>query len=279
MSKPHFKAFGRPLVYNLLSYRKRNGIKFARVYFMEKERKFGITSATLHIIAMVFMLCDHLWARVIPGNEWLTCIGRLAFPIFAFMIAEGYSHTSNVWIYLKRLLIMAVISEIPFNLMYSSSIVYPFHQNVMWTLALGLLLIHFIETVRKKGKIWLTAVTILFSCIAGWLVGYIAMVDYYGAGVLMVIVFYLFHHRKWWCIIGQVVCLWYINVEMLGGLYYPVEIFGHSFELVQQSLAMLSLVFIWLYNGKKGCDKKWFGSFCYAFYPLHMLVIALAVIL
>ena len=245
---------------------------------MENTKKFGITSSSLHILAMAFMLCDHLWARVIPGNEWLTCIGRLAFPMFAFMIAEGYSHTSNVWKYLKRLLIMAVISEIPFNLMYSSTVLYPFHQNVMWTLSLGLLLIHFIETVRKKGKIWLTVPAVVFSCIFGWLMGYIAMCDYYGAGVLMVIVFYLFREKKWWCLIGQILCLWYINVEMLGGLYYPVQIFGTTVEIVQQSLALLSLVFIWIYNGKKGYNANWFRTFCYAFYPLHMLVIAFAVI-
>ena len=245
---------------------------------MENTKKFGITSSSLHILAMAFMLCDHLWARVIPGNEWLTCIGRLAFPIFAFMIAEGYSHTSNVWKYLKRLLIMAVISEIPFNLMYSSTVIYPFHQNVMWTLSLGLLLIHFIETVRKKGKIWLTVPAVVLSCIFGWLIGYIAMCDYYGAGVLTVIVFYLFREKKWWCLIWQILCLWYINVEMLGGLYYPVQIFGTTVEIVQQSLALLSLVFIWLYNGKKGYSADWFRTFCYVFYPLHMLAIAFAVI-
>ncbi|MBQ6895659.1 MAG: conjugal transfer protein TraX [Oscillospiraceae bacterium] len=245
---------------------------------MEKTKKSGITSSALHIIAMAFMLCDHLWAKIVPGNDWLTCIGRLAFPIFAFMIAEGFSHTSDVKKYLKRLLVLAVISEIPFNLMYSGTIVYPFHQNVMWTLSLGLVLIYFIDSVRKKGKIWLTVPAILVSCILGWLAGYIAMIDYYGAGVLTVIVFYLFHGKKWWCFAGQLLCLWYINVEMLGGLYYPVEIFGHSFGLVQQSLALLSLVFIWLYNGQKGCSKKWFRNFCYAFYPVHMLIIALAVI-
>jgi len=49
----------------------------------------------LKILAMVFMLCDHMWATVIHGNDWLTCVGRLAFPIFAFQIAEGYAHTRD----------------------------------------------------------------------------------------------------------------------------------------------------------------------------------------
>ena len=63
---------------------------------METKPKFEITSMWLHILAMAFMLCDHLWGTVIPGNEWLTCIGRISFPIFAFMIVEGYFHTKNI---------------------------------------------------------------------------------------------------------------------------------------------------------------------------------------
>lgn len=245
---------------------------------MEKQHKYGITSAGLHILAMVFMLCDHLWAKVIPGNDWLTCVGRMAFPLFAFMVAEGYFRTKNVWRYLQRHFLLAIISEIPFNLMYTSTVLYPFHQNVVWTLIFGLLLIHFIETVRQKGKIWLTVPAVVFSCAFGWLIGHIVMSDYYGAGVLTVIVFYLFHRKKWWCLMGQVLCLWYINVEMLGGLYYPVQMFGTTVNIVQQSFALLALVFIWLYNGEKGYSKSWFGKFCYAFYPVHMLIIAMTVI-
>ena len=63
---------------------------------MSKEKRFEITSASLHIMAMAFMLCDHLWGTIVPGNDWLTCIGRLTFPIYAFMIVEGYFRTKNL---------------------------------------------------------------------------------------------------------------------------------------------------------------------------------------
>lgn len=233
----------------------------------------GVSSFGLHILAMVLMLCDHAWATLFPMYDWLTCIGRIAFPIFAFMIVEGYFHTHDVKRYMKRLLVFALISEIPFDLMYASSGFYPFHQNVIWTFLIALILIRMIEKARAKGKTWLTVLTAAAACLLGLILGTLTMVDYYGAGVLTVLVFYLFHGRAWWCYVGQFLGLYYINVEMLGGFYYPVTILGHQFELMQQGLALLALIPIWLYRGRQGYHKKWFQYFCYGFYPGHMLVL------
>ena len=99
----------------------------------KKDFVLETTSMSLHIMAMIFMLCDHLWATVIPGNEWLTCIGRIAYPLFAFMIVEGYFHTHNLKRYVGRLFLFALLSEIPFNLVMGSRYFYPLHQNVLFT--------------------------------------------------------------------------------------------------------------------------------------------------
>ena len=89
----------------------------------------------------------------------------------------------------------------------------------------------------------------------------------------MILVFYFFRGKKWWALLGQLVCMYYINVEMLKGLYFEVEFFGSTWEVVQQGFAMFSLIPIWLYNGKQGIKSKGFKYFCYSFYPLHMLVL------
>ena len=239
------------------------------------SRHFDISTAALHIIAMTFMLMDHLWATLLPAQEWLTCVGRIAFPIFAFMSVEGYFHTHNFKKYLTRLFIFALLSEIPFDLMYGGTWFYPVHQNVIWTFILGLFGIHIMETVREKKKTPVFVLTAILVTIAGGLLGTLTMVDYYGIGVLTVFIFYFFRGRKWWCLLGQIAALYWVNVELLGGLMYPVRFFGIEFELCQQGLALLALVPIWLYRGRQGYHSKPFQYLCYAFYPVHMLILVL----
>lgn len=237
--------------------------------------KMNLSAATLHILAMAFMLMDHLWATLLPAQEWLTCVGRIAFPIFAFMAVEGYFHTHNLKKYLLRMLIFAVISEVPFDLMYGGTWFYPVHQNVIWTLMMGLAGIHLMETVRKKKSTFIYILVSAIVVIVGGLLGTLSMVDYYGIGVLTVFIFYFFRGRKWWCLLGQMLALYWVNVELLGGLMYPIRLFGMEFELCQQGLALLALLPIWLYRGRQGYHSKPFQYFCYAFYPIHMLVIVL----
>ena len=239
----------------------------------------GISSFTLHIIAMLLMLCDHFWATVFSRYAWLTWVGRLAYPIFAFMLVEGYFHTHNLKKYLGRLLFWAILSELPFNLMYGGSLIYPFHQNVLWTFLLGLLFITGIEKTRHKGKPLLTIIVFLLSAAAGYVLGFLAMVDYFGYGIWMVLLFYLFRGRKWWCLLGQFVGLCWINSVLIGGLSVPVQIFGHEIFIVQQSMACLALVPIWLYKGKQGPHNKIIQTAFYAFYPVHMLILSLAALL
>ncbi|MCQ2467832.1 MAG: conjugal transfer protein TraX [Clostridia bacterium] len=254
---------------------------------------YEVTSAMLHIIAMLFMLSDHMWSTLLPTQVWMTCIGRIAFPIFAFMLVEGYFHTRSFKKYLLRMLIFALISEIPFNLMMGG-VINPFDQNVMWTFLLALLGMKLMELIKRKWRkafdkhiakssktkyIPVVLVTIGWGALIAlvvllfYILGMITFVDYHGEGILMVFAFFILRGRKWWNYIAQFIAMYYINVTLLGSLYYPVSIFGFQFDFYQQAFGLLALIPIWLYKGRQGHHSKPFKYFCYAFYPVHMLIL------
>ena len=236
--------------------------------------KFKCLNAThLKIIAMVCMLLDHAWGTLSGGGLWMTCVGRLAFPIFAFQVAEGYVHTKNFKKYVLRLLLFAVISEIPYNFMQGGWWFYPFGQNVMFTLCLALLLIRVIDKARAKHWALGLVVTVV-GIFVGYFVGMFTFVDYYGHGILMVLLFWLFRSVPFgW--LAQLAAMIYINFVMMGGM--ELEIFGMM--VPNQGFAVLALIPIWLYNGKRGLEQKWFQYAVYAFYPLHILVLVLIAML
>lgn len=242
---------------------------------MEQTKKFGISAAGLKILAMLFMLCDHAWATVVPGNNWLTMVGRLAFPIFAFQVAEGFALTRDRKKYTRRLLIFALISEIPFNLMTGGGPIYPFHQNVMFTFWISLFVLGWIERGREEGGVRY-ALAILSWGAVGWITGTILMVDYHGWGVLTVLLFYLTRDLR--PALGrplQLAGMFVIHWEMLGGWYIPLTLFGVDVDPPMQALAILALVPIWLYNGQKGRGYEIVKPVCYWFYPAHILALVL----
>ena len=224
-------------------------------------------------LACVLMLCDHMWATIVPGNMWMTWLGRLAFPIFAFQIAEGFLHTSDFRNYALRLFAFGIVSEIPFDLLYGSTVFYPFHQNVMFTLLLGLLAIKALDDAKEKRTPKSVIVGVLAAglCILG---GGIAMTDYGAMGVATVVMFYICRNFRFaWAL--QLIFMILFNMVFFAGEYIPLTLAGHTFELQTQGFAVFALIPIWLYNGKKGISSKALQYGFYAFYPAHMLVLYL----
>lgn len=234
---------------------------------MEKPR-FGLNSAALRLLAILFMLLDHLWATVVPGNLWMTCAGRLAFPIFAFQLCEGYRHTGDFRRYCLRLLLFAMLSEIPFNLFYAGSVLFPFHQNVMFTLLLGLLAIRQADMLRREQGIKRKSLRCLalLAVLAG---GVLLFPDYGLRGVMTVLCFFVFREHR----LFQLAAMAVLNIFTFKGQTIPVSLFGLAYDFPIQGFALLALPLIWLYNGEKGPGGKGLRLFWYIFYPLHMLAL------
>lgn len=215
----------------------------------------GLNAAHLRILAMALMLLDHLWATIVPGSDWMTHLGRMAFPIFAFQAAEGYRYTHDFKAYCKRLLIFGLVSEIPFNLMISGSPIFPFHQNVMFTLLLGLLACRMLEQRRP----WLFLAVMLLSVIS--------LPDYGPLGVLTVLMFHVFRGRHLLLLLG----LFLINWFGFGGQVIMLA----DFEIPVQAFAVFAWIPIRLYSGEKGPGGRALQYAAYLFYPAHMLILVL----
>lgn len=244
------------------------------------EKKFGLSSFVLHILAMGFMLLDHIYWSGLVDLTWFTCVGRLAFPIFAFMIAEGFHHTKNRKKYMLRLLIFAVITELPFNLVAGGSLFYVQHQNVLWTFLLSVILLCIYEKIKQNKNTVFKVFAYPIITLVILLAAVLAMTDYNAIGVITVALFHFTRtdektasHKRAFCCIVQLLVLCSLNVIVTGTPEYSVDICGAYFSI--QSFAIFALPIIWLYNGKQGYYNKFIKWSYYLFYPVHCLILGI----
>ena len=243
-----------------------------------------MSALALKIIACVFMLIDHI------GYFWdilpLRIIGRLAFPIFAFMIYNGYCHTSNKAKYALRIFVFAIATQIPFNLFCYGDLFYN-NGNVFFTLLFGLLCIWSVDVMRKHSVLrWICLLPTVAVCVL--MHRGIIVADYGAAGVLVILAFYFCDKKGWvWKIITVLafLCARYYDVilaflEMLyfrlRGMDAPLPTVSSWAQL--QIYSVLALPLIFAYNGKKGTIRGKTGGKVlqygfYLFYPLHMLLL------
>ena len=206
--------------------------------------KFGINTFTLKMIAIVAMLIDHVGAVLFPQYRILRYIGRIAFPIFAYTLVEGFIHTRDIKKYMMRMGILAVISEIPFDLALTGKALEFGHQNVFFTLLLGLLMLYLMTKAPDEVRGLLCVFVILF--ISRYL-----RIDYSYRGLLMIFWYYQYRNNNAMKLFG----IAFINIFIMGG---------------SQIFALLALIPILLHNGERGPKCK---GFFYGFYPVHLLVI------
>lgn len=207
------------------------------------------------MIAMICMIIDHVSDNFFPDLLYLRIIGRMAMPMFAFCVAEGYAHTHDRKKYLIRLLLFGILSEVPFDLVVGGKPIYLNHQNIMFTFAWSVLGLMCIDKARKiennpLSVVCETAVFIVFTIFSLFL-----GLDYNIVGPVIIFTYYILRERNLW-IVNSVAALVYLVFRNVGIYIYGV----------------LGFIPIYLYNGQRGKGLKWLF---YLFYPLHLLVIYL----
>ena len=219
----------------------------------------GLSQEGLKILACVTMLVDHA-ALLFGGSPWLRAIGRLAFPIYCFLLTEGIRHTRDVRCYLSRLLFAAIVSEPIYDLVLYPCVGIWQHQNVLWTLALGCAMLWCMTMIHKP--VAKLAVMLLFA-----LAVQLVRASYGSSGIYMIALFALCRgmpEGKWVLAAGLLVINW-----LMGSFTAPV--FG--LDVPVQLFAELALVPIFLYSGEKRTRLKAVSWGFYLFYPAHLLLL------
>lgn len=235
----------------------------------------GLSGAALKRLAVISMLADHFavvflengllyqmdhaWAarpvdpavyglllRVILG---LRILGRIAFPVYCFLLVQGFLHTRHYGAYLRNLILFALISEIPFDVAVMGTLFEPEVQNIYWTLAIGLAGLQFMRRAeRLAGEVrWFAWGAVMLAAGA---VGQILRVDYGWAGTVLILVLYLARDSR---------ALLFLTVFLFGLMTMPPEV------LIGVAAAGL---LICLYNGRRGTIRH--KLFYYWFYPVHL---------
>lgn len=221
------------------------------------------SGTALKSIACVSMLIDHIGASCLEvgvlssgANVWasradvvLRLIGRLAFPLYCFLLVEGFVHTHSVRRYALRLLLFALVSEVPFDWAFFAKPFYAGYQNVYFTLLAGLACLWLLRRFEAPG--WqnrLAQAAALAGCgAAAWL----ARTDYDWFGVALIAVLYLLRgdpHRR--TVAGCLLCAWEVTAPLA---FLPIA----------------------RYSGERGHCAKWEKYAFYAFYPVHLTLLAL----
>lgn len=254
------------------------------------EKKFGIAGSTLKWIAIITMLIDHIGASILTKrllfmgrnpdafggftsefidryNQSLEImkltrsIGRIAFPIFCFLLVEGFLRTKNLKKYMLRMTLFALLSEVPFDLVFTGQPVYWGYQNVMVTLLIALLtmcgcklLVEFVGKKigqTQKGRTWLlpAIIAIYGVCtVAGAWVADMLQTDYGAKGIVPIMIIYFLRFEK------------------------TAQVIGGACSFYWELPAPLAFLPVWLYNGERGMKMKYFF---YLFYPVHLFLLYL----
>ncbi len=213
------------------------------------ERWKVLSGSALKCLALITMIIDHTaYVLLSKGTRIyvvMRAVGRLAFPIYCFLIAEGFLHTRDRKKYGIRLFLFALISELPWNLMNRGTLLYE-KQNVFFTLLLGYLGLCAVEYFKARPRYRLCALTVLF------LTAVFLKADYGAAGYGLILLLYVLRDQK-------------ILQAGLGSCF-----------LSGSWKAALAFIPINLYNGERGFVRSaWMKYAFYVIYPLHMLILAI----
>lgn len=217
---------------------------------------FGLSGSALKVIAMISMVIDHIALYLMEHGtllyETTRCVGRIAFPVFAFLIAEGFIHTKSRYRYFFTLLGFAVISEIPWYLLNGADGTH----NVMFTLALGVATLMVLENLLQSSMVLGFLWTLGMAGLTSWL-----GVDYEWRGILVIVISYLYNTYA------------HFFPYSRGMQFFCTFAFMMQYGVIG---VVMACMIIYLYDGTRGFVQGSIAKYgFYAFYPIHLFFLSI----
>lgn len=226
-----------------------------------------INAFHLKMVAIITMFVNHIYyaldlAMYLPeSRSFFLATGRLTFPIMAYLLVEGFHHTTHGWRYAGRLLIFAILSIYPFHMLFRYGEPLNLVNNVLFTLFLGLVMLLVYEKLPH----------LILQVLWVALVIYLSQYSDWGLhGIFLIYAFYLLKQRKW----GIAASMTALFIYRFKDYWEAYQLFPDSFPLTEgffQLALFLVIPLLWVYDGQRGPNPDWLKWGFYAFYPLHII--------
>ncbi len=236
------------------------------------SEKKGLTSLSLRLIAWIALALD-AFAISGLGKPWMASARWIAYPLFAFLLAEGVERSSSLRLYGRRLVLFAVLSEIPYDLLRFSSPLDWRSQSPMLTLLIGFFCLVLIEKLRTRyGNLVITGAAELGLAILGSRLAE-SLHAFFGLyGVPLIILLYLARHLTYTRLFEVAAALIFL-LNITDASFFTVVISGLQYAVPMQVTLLLALALTWLYNGERGPNEIRLRTGFYLYYPLLMLLV------
>ena len=226
-----------------------------------------MSSFVIKLIAVVTMFMDHFGDVVVGHHSWLNYFGRIAFTLFCFQFVIGYKNTSNLKKYILRMVLFAVIAQIPFMIMVHRMNGEYFSLNIFFEFLLGFAMLYIFDNLDYKIIKWIIIILIMIA-------SHFFHTDYEFYGLLLILGLYIFYDDKLGCSFIIIIFSIFSNLKLLQYVGYPYySLISIILRMVVGSLAIFPIIF---YNNKKGPSIKYLF---YLFYPIHILLLDLTFLL
>ncbi len=232
----------------------------------------GLSSLSLRIAACLALALDCVSIAGL-GKPWMEGMRWIAFPVFAFLLAEGVEKSSSLRLYARRLFLFTILAEVPYDLLRFGKTLDWRSQSSMVTLFLGFLCIALIDWLRGRyDNLVVTGAAAVLLAIGGTRLAVLCRSYFAVYGIYIIVILYIARHLTYSKLFEFLIAALFI-INITNASFFTIMISRVQYAIPIQIFLLAALALIWGYNGERGPNNKWLRTLFYLYYPLIMLIV------